>query len=216
MDVKLVWVTPNAEAMIGKIARVSNPANQDNPNVAGLLKYCIRQKHWSIFEQACMSVEIETTRAISAQIIRHRSFNYQEFSLRYAEAIGFETVEARSQDLKNRQNSNDNMSEETKEWFEDAQRAIQSLSSSLYQEALDFGVAKEQARYLLPLSTKTRLYMTGNLRSFITYLQVRTDPSTQKEHRDIAEAIKVIFIEQFPIISEALDWTRTNKDSIVE
>jgi thymidylate synthase (FAD) len=207
MDVKLVWVTPEAEKMIGKIARVSNPANQDNPNVAGLLKYCIRQKHWSIFEQACLSVEIETTRAISAQIIRHRSFNYQEFSLRYAEAIGFETVEARSQDLKNRQNSNDDMSEENKEWFEAAQRDIQELSSRLYREALDFGVAKEQARYLLPLSTKTRLYMTGNLRSFITYLQVRTDPSTQKEHRDIAEAIKVIFMEQFPIISEALDWT---------
>lgn len=153
-----------------------------------------------------MTVEITTSRAISAQILRHRSFCFQEFSQRYAEATEFITYEARSQDKKNRQNSNDDMNEKVKQWFIDKQTQLQLISERMYKDALHLGIAKEQARFLLPMSTKTRLYMTGNLRSWVHYLELRTGPETQKEHRDIANEIKDIFINELPIISESLEW----------
>lgn len=205
-NVRLVSATPDAEKIIGYCARVSNPANQDNPEVTKLLAYCIKNKHWSVFEQASMTVEIETSRAISAQILRHRSFNFQEFSQRYAAATECVTYEARRQDDKNRQNSIDDLSDSTKQWFKNAQERIQDLALDYYDKALAFGIAKEQARFLLPMSTKTKLYMTGNLRSWMHYIELRTEAGTQKEHRDIAESIKGIFKEQFPTISEALKW----------
>ena len=205
MKVSLISVTPEAEKLIAHCARVSSN-NQTNEKIAGLIQYCIRNGHWSILEQASMTVEIETSRAISAQILRHRSFTFQEFSQRYAEVLEFENYEARRQDNKNRQNSIDDMTEFERQWFNIAQAKIQREASDLYNMALSKGIAKEQARFLLPMSAKTKLYQTGNIRSWVHYLQVRTDPSTQKEHRDIADAIKKIFIEQFPLISEALKW----------
>lgn len=206
MKTSLVHITPKAETTMAYCARVSSP-NQDNPEHAKLLSYCIKHKHWSVFEMATMCVEIETSRAIAQQILRHRSFHFQEFSQRYAEAIGFETYEARSQDSKNRQNSVDNMSDWAKNWFIDEQHWHHDRCMSSYRQALDKGIAKEQARFLLPLSTTTKLYMHGTVRDWIHYLNLRTEPSTQKEHRDIAEAIKQIFIKELPTISEALQWT---------
>lgn len=206
MEVKLISVTPDAEKTIGYCARVSNPKNQDNPDVSKLLSYCIKNGHWSIFEMSNMVVEINTTRGIAAQILRHRSFSFQEFSQRYAEALGFEYNPPRRQDKKNRQNSLDDLSNDTKEWYRDAVLSIHEESEHLYQLALDKGIAKECARFLLPLSTKTRMYMNGTVRSWIHYIKLRTDPSTQKEHRDIAEEIKSIFKTQFPITADALDW----------
>ena len=155
-----------------------------------------------------MTVEIETSRAISAQILRHRSFCFQEFSQRYAEVQEFENYEARRQDIKNRQNSIDDMTEFEKQWFNIAQSKIQKEAMELYNMALSKGIAKEQARMLLPMSTQTKLYMTGNIRSWVHYLEVRTDPSTQKEHRDVALKIKEIFIKELPIISEAAGFTK--------
>ncbi len=206
MDVKLISVTPSAEETIGYCARVSNPSNQSNPNIEGLLGFCIKHGHWSIFEMANMVVEINTTRGIAAQILRHRSFSFQEFSQRYSEALGFEYNDPRRQDKKNRQNSLDDLPLKTHEWYRNAMAKIQDKSERYYKEALSRGIAKECARFLLPLSTQTRMYMNGTVRSWIHYIQLRTDPSTQKEHRDIAEAIKQIFCEQFPISSNALGW----------
>lgn len=203
---KLVWITPDSEKVIGYCARVSNPANQDNPEVAKLLSYCIKNKHWSVFEQACMCIEIETSRAISTQILRHRSFNFQEFSQRYAAVTQFELYEARRQDSKNRQNSVDDMSEEDKQWFIDKQAEVQNLAHEAYTEALSKDIAKEQARFLLPMATSTKLYMTGNIRNWIHYIELRTENGTQLEHRVIAEAIKDIFKNHLPSISEALKW----------
>lgn len=209
MKVELINVTPDAEKTIMYCARVSNPLNQDSEN-PGLLKYCIKHGHWSIFEMADMCVEITTSRAISAQILRHKSFSFQEFSQRYAEAQEFETYEARRQDNKNRQNSIADMSEDDQMWFKNAQREVQSFSDANYQLALKKGIAKEQARFLLPLSTQTKVYMKGNLRSWITYLDLRCGNGTQKEHQDIANEIKRIFTEQFPIISAAKGWSSDN------
>jgi thymidylate synthase (FAD) len=206
MKVKLVSVTPDAEETIGYCARVSNPKNQDNPDVAGLLNFCISHGHWSIFEMANMVVEINTTRGIAAQILRHRSFSFQEFSQRYAKAEGFEYICPRRQDTKNRQNSWDDLEEETKTWFEYIHEKVQQITNDFYQQALDRGIAKESARFLLPLSTKTRMYMNGTVRSWIHYLQLRTDSSTQKEHQDIANEIKGVFRGQFPITSKSLGW----------
>ena len=206
MDVKLVSITPSAEKLIGYCARVSNPNNQDNPKVSRLLGFCIKHGHWSIFEMANMVIEINTTRGIAAQILRHRSFSFQEFSQRYAKALGFEYNPPRRQDKKNRQNSLDDLDHEHIKWFEDAAMSIQNISEELYKEALDRGIAKESARFLLPLSTKTRLYMNGTVRSWIHYIQLRTDQSTQKEHRDIADSIQSIFCEQLPITATALGW----------
>lgn len=205
MTTKLISATPDAEKTILYCARVSNPKNQDSEK-AGLLKYCLDHGHFSIFEMANMVVEINTSRAISAQIIRHRSFSFQEFSQRYAEVMGFEQYEARSQDQKNRQNSIDNMSDEDKEWFKTAQARVIVHNRDLYDLAIEKGVAKEQARFLLPMSASTKLYMNGTLRSWIHYITTRTEEGTQQEHKDIAESIKQIFCEQFPIIAEAKGW----------
>ena len=208
--IKLISVTPEAEKTIGYVARVSNPNNQENPKVAGLLKYCIQHQHWSIFEQAFMTVEIETTRGLAAQILRHRSFTFQEFSQRYADtnllADEIPMFDLRSQDLKNRQNSNDDVPQNKKQDLQEkiAEHFVQSMD--LYNELLANGIAKECARFVLPLATPTRLYMSGSIRSWIHYIDLRSAHGTQKEHMDIAEACRDIFKEQFPIIAEALDW----------
>jgi thymidylate synthase (FAD) len=195
---------------MGYVARVSNPQNQDNPNVAGLLKYCIKHQHWSVFEQAHMTLEIETNRGIAAQILRHRSFTFQEFSQRYADVNWLETgipmPDLRSQDTKNRQNSIDDISPESKK---DLQAYIDrhfAAAMELYNELLRQGVAKECARFVLPLATPTKIYMTGSVRSWIHYIDLRSAHGTQKEHMDIANACKQIFVEQFPICAEALEW----------
>lgn len=199
----------SAEDLMVYCARVSSPQNQANLDTGErLLRYCLRMGHYSIFEQASLTVEITTSRAISAQILRHRSFVFQEFSLRYAEAPGFETYEPRRQDTKNRQNSIDDMGAADRRWFNDAQAAVQALAKNLYEEALDLGIAKESARFLLPMSTTTRLYMTGSARSFLTYFMVRRTPETQKEHRDIADQIYEVFKEQFPITTKAYEDSR--------
>ena len=206
MNVKLISVTPDAEKTLLYCARVSNPKNQNSENTK-LIDYCIKHQHWSVFEMADMIIEIETSRAIAAQILRHRSFTFQEFSQRYAEAQGFETYEARRQDVKNRQNSIDDMSEKDKTWFRNVQEATQEFCELNYKEALNRGIAKECARFLLPLSTTTKLYMKGNLRSWITYLDLRCGNGTQIEHQEVAKAIKSLFIEQFPVISTAKGWS---------
>jgi thymidylate synthase (FAD) len=205
MNVKLISVTPEAEKTIMYCARVSNPKNQDSENTK-LLDYCIKHGHWSVFEMAHMTVEITTSRAIAAQILRHKSFSFQEFSQRYAEAQEFEIYQARRQDEKNRQNSVDDMSEEDKQWFIDLQYEIINHAEDCYQSALKRGIAKEQARFLLPLSTQTKLYMTGSVRSWLHYLDVRTANGTQLEHAEIAKEIQKIFKEQFPVIAKAKGW----------
>ena len=210
MKITKVSVTPDAEKLIGYIARVSNPNNQDNPQVAGLLKYCIKHGHWSIFEQASMTVEIETTRGIAAQILRHRSFTFQEFSQRYADtnllAEEIPMFDLRHQDTKNRQNSTDDVPYNKKKDLEEkiANHFVESMD--LYNELLASGIAKECARFILPLATPTRLYMTGTVRSWRHYIQLRGGHGTQKEHMDIAHAIEDIFIKEFPITSEALEF----------
>ncbi len=203
--VKLISITPDSEKLVAYCARVSSN-QQDNPSISKLLRYCIKHKHWSIFETAYLTVEINTSRAISAQILRHRSFTFQEFSQRYAEVPDFISYKARRQDKKNRQNSIDDMSIEDRHWFDLAQDRVQSITASLYLDALDRGIAKEQARFLLPMSSKTKIYMTGNIRSWIHYLELRTAIETQKEHRDIAIQVKEIFKQELPIISGALEW----------
>ena len=211
MNVKLVSVTPDAEKTMGYVARVSNPKNQDNPKVAGLLGYCIKHGHWSVFEQAHMTLEINTTRGLAAQILRHRSFTYQEFSQRYADSslLG-DTIplpELRKQDLKNRQNSTDDMDDRKAKWYNYRMQKHFKEGMKLYQNMLRDGVAKECARFVLPLATPTRLFMTGSVRSWIHYIELRSGHGTQKEHMDIANACKDVFRAQFPIVSEALGWT---------
>lgn len=206
-SVKLVSVTPDAEDTIAYCARVSS-ANQANPKISGLLRYMIREGHWSPFEMANMVVEITTSRAIAQQILRHRSFSFQEFSQRYAEANEYVLYGARRQDKKDRQNSIDDLSPEVKEWFIHAQMNAHDYAFELYEAALAKEIAKESARFLLPLSTKTKLYMNGTVRSWIHYIQLRSpEHGTQKEHADIVAEIKKLFVEQFPVISEALEWT---------
>jgi thymidylate synthase (FAD) len=210
MNVKLISVTPDAEKTMAYVARVSNPNNQENPNYAKLLGYCIKHNHWSVFEQAFMTLEIETTRGLAAQILRHRSFTYQEFSQRYADSslLG-DTVpmfDLRRQDTKNRQNSIDDIDPFVKQEFEIKIRKHFDDAMTLYQSMLDMGIAKESARFVLPLATPTRLYMSGSCRSWIHYIQLRSANGTQKEHMDIAEACKKIFSEQFPTVAEALEW----------
>jgi len=209
MTVKLVSITPDAEKTMGYIARVSNPSNQENEKYAGLLKYCIKHNHWSVFEQSSMSLEIETTRAIAAQILRHRSFTFQEFSQRYAASTALGDIdlpELRKQDMKNRQNSTNDLEPELVEKFEKQMITLFSSSKALYEQMLSQGVAKECARMVLPLCTPTRIYMTGSCRSWIHYINLRSAHGTQKEHMQIAEACREIFVEQFPNVSEALDW----------
>ena len=209
MKVKLVTVTPDAEKQMGYIARVSNPQNQTNPAVAGLLGYCIKHGHWSVFEQAHMTVEIETTRGIAAQILRHRSFTFQEFSQRYANTnlLGEIPVpDLRSQDLKNRQNSNDDIPEEQTKRLQDQIARYFAEGLDLYNELIREGVAKECARFVLPLATPTRIYMTGSVRSWIHYIDLRSAHGTQKEHMDIVQEIRGIFKQQFPVCTNALNW----------
>ena len=210
MSVKLISVTPDAEKMIAYVARVSNPNNQENPNYAKLLGYCIKHNHWSVFEQSFMTLEIETTRGLAAQILRHRSFTYQEFSQRYADSsLLTETIpvpELRRQDTKNRQNSIDDVNEFVRQEFEIKMRKHFDEAMVLYQSMLDMNIAKECARFVLPLATPTRLYMSGSCRSWIHYITLRSANGTQKEHMDIAEACKKIFVEQFPTCAEALEW----------
>ena len=210
MNVKFVSITPDAEKMMAYIARVSNPSNQQNEKYAGLLKYCIKHNHWSVFEQSSMTLEIETTRGLAAQILRHRSFTFQEFSQRYADTKLLDTEipvpDLRSQDLKNRQNSNDDIPQEKKEEYQALIARHFEDSMNLYNALLENGVAKECARFVLPLATPTRLYMTGSCRSWIHYINLRSAHGTQKEHMDVVAKARSIFTEQFPSVSEALGW----------
>ena len=210
MNVKLVSVTPDAEKTMGYVARVSNPNNQDNPKVAGLLSYCIKHGHWSVFEQAHMTVEIETTRGLAAQVLRHRSFTFQEFSQRYADVSyireDIPLPELRRQDDKNRQNSIDDVDPEKVEQFNKEMRSHFDKSIDLYKKMLHAGIAKECARFVLPLATPTRIYMTGSVRSWIHYIDLRSAHGTQKEHMELVENVRSVFKEQFPIVAQALDW----------
>ena len=210
MEVSLVSITPDAEKTMAYIARVSNPNNQDNENYAGLLRYCIKHNHWSVFEQAFMTLEIETTRGLAAQVLRHRSFTYQEFSQRYADssllADQIPMFDLRRQDTKNRQNSIDDIDDFVKQEFEIKIRRHFDEAMTLYQSMLEYGIAKECARFVLPLATPTRMYMSGSVRSWIHYITLRSANGTQKEHMEIAEACKKIFVEQFPTCAEALEW----------
>ena len=207
MKVSLITVTPDAEKHIAYCARVSNPNNQNNESIAGLLKYCIKHQHWSIFEQAFMTLEIETTRGLAAQILRHRSFTYQEFSQRYAEstALGdIELPELRRQDDKNRQNSIDDLDPKVVDKLNRQMNTLFTSAYSLYNQMLEEGVAKECARFVLPLATPTRLYMSGTVRSWLHYIELRSGHGTQKEHKEIANECKSIFSEQFPTIASAM------------
>lgn len=206
----LVNSTPDAEKNIAYCARVSNPNNQQSESISGLLNYCIKHKHWSIFEMAFMTVEINTNRGIAAQVLRHRSFTFQEFSQRYADTndLGnnIPLPDLRSQDHKNRQNSIDDLDEDKQAMYNMQMRELFAKSKALYDSMLAEGVAKECARFVLPLATPTRLYMSGSIRSWIHYIDLRSSNGTQKEHMDIALSCKDIFKSQFPIISEALQW----------
>lgn len=210
MHTKLISVTPDAEKIIAYCARVSNPNNQDNSNYSKLVKYCIDHKHWSIFETAFMTLEINTTRAIAAQILRHRSFTFQEFSQRYADtnllSEEIPVFEFRRQDTKNRQNSVDDIDETTKLLWSNQVRDHFKRAKEIYDGMIADGVAKECARFVLPLATPTKIYMSGSLRSWITYIDLRSGNGTQREHMNIAIQCKDIFIQQFPTISEALGW----------
>ena len=211
MKVSFVNITADPEQTMAYIARVSNPSNQDNENYAGLLRYCIKHQHWSVFEQSSMTLEIETTRGLAAQVLRHRSFTFQEFSQRYADSnlLGeIELPELRRQDTKNRQNSIDDLDPAVVEKLEKQMNTLFSSSLALYNQMLESGVAKECARFVLPLATPTRLYMTGSCRSWIHYIQLRSAHGTQKEHMDIANACKSLFVQHYPTVAEALEWTK--------
>ena len=208
--IKLISVTPDAEKTIAYVARVSNPAHQENEKFAGLLRYCIKHGHWSVFEQAFMTLEINTTRGLAAQILRHRSFTYQEFSQRYQDVSHIREdiplPELRSQDEKNRQNSIDDVDPAIVEKYNEKMRKHFDASIDLYKAMLHDGIAKECARFVLPLATPTRLYMTGSVRSWIHYIELRSAHGTQKEHMELVENVRKVFIGQFPLVSQALDW----------
>ena len=210
MNVSLISVSPDAEKHMAYCARVSNPNNQENDNYAGLLRYCIKHQHWSIFEQAFMTLEINTTRGLAAQILRHRSFTFQEFSQRYADTNLLDTniplPELRRQDTKNRQNSIDDIPEKQSKMLLGRIQNYFNEGLDLYNELLREGIAKECARFVLPLATPTRIYMSGSVRSWVHYIDLRSGHGTQKEHMDIANACKTIFTEQFPTVSAALEW----------
>jgi len=210
MNVKLISVSPDSEKHMAYCARVSNPNNQDNENYAGLLRYCIKHQHWSIFEQAFMTLEINTTRGLAAQILRHRSFTFQEFSQRYADTnlldVNIPLPDLRRQDVKNRQNSIDDIPDDQIKFLQKRIQQYFDEGMDLYNELLREGIAKECARFVLPLATPTRIYMSGSVRSWIHYIDLRSGHGTQKEHMDIANACKSIFTEQFPTVSESLEW----------
>ena len=207
---KLISVTPDAEKHMAYCARVSNPANQENEKFSGLLKYCVKHQHWSIFEQAYMTLELTTTRGIAAQVLRHRSFTYQEFSQRYADSSllmdKIPLPALRRQDDKNRQNSIDDLDPFDVQTLELQMQTLFDSSMALYQQMLGRGVAKECARFVLPLAVPTKIYMTGSVRSWIHYIDLRSANGTQKEHMDLALSAKEIFIEQFPAVAEAMEW----------
>ena len=207
---KLISVTPDAEKHMAYCARVSNPANQENEKFSGLLKYCVKHQHWSIFEQAYMTLELTTTRGIAAQVLRHRSFTYQEFSQRYADSSllmdKIPLPALRRQDEKNRQNSIDDLDPFDVQNLELQMQTLFDSSMALYQQMLGRGVAKECARFVLPLAVPTKIYMTGSVRSWIHYIDLRSANGTQKEHMDIALGAKKIFCEQFPAVAEAMEW----------
>lgn len=207
MTANLIWATPEADKHIGYCARVSNPNNQDNPNIAGLLNYCAKNHHWSVFEMASACIEITTTRDIARQILRHRSFSFQEFSQRYADATqlgDFATRECRLQDNKNRQNSLETDDFDLTVWWTAAQKRMIDETQFLYGEALKRGIAKEQARALLPEGlTPSKLYVNGTMRSWITFLQARLDPSTQKEHREVAQDVLTVLRGVAPVTVSA-------------
>ena len=209
-QVKLISVTPDAEQTMAYVARVSNPSNQDNENYAGLLRYCIKHNHWSVFEQSHMTLEIETNRGIAAQILRHRSFTFQEFSQRYADANliteHIPVPDLRRQDTKNRQNSTDDLGDYVKLKYQTEIAEHFAAANALYKRLLGAGVAKECARFVLPLATPTRIYMTGSCRSWLHYIDLRSAHGTQKEHMVIAEQCREIFKEQFPAVAEAMEW----------
>jgi thymidylate synthase (FAD) len=200
---KLIWATPDADKHIGYCARVSNPNNQDNPNVAGLLSYCARNAHWSVFEMASACIEVSTTRDIARQILRHRSFSFQEFSQRYADATqlgSFVLRECRMQDTKNRQNSLATDDEDMNEWWKITQQSMAIITEDFYNKALGKGIAKEQARALLPEGlTPSKLYVNGTMRSWITFLQARLDVATQKEHRLVAQDVLAVLRDVAPV-----------------
>ncbi len=208
-NVELLSLTPDAEKTMAYIARVSNPKNQENQNYSNLLKYCIKNEHWSVFEQSFMTLQIETNRGIAAQILRHRSFTFQEFSQRYADSsqLGeIPTPELRRQDLKNRQNSISDLTEDIKNKFSIKIENHFKNAQNLYAEMLEDGVAKECARFILPLATPTRIYMTGSCRSWIHYINLRTANGTQEEHKIIALKCREIFKKYFPTVASALEW----------
>jgi thymidylate synthase (FAD) len=210
MNVELISITPDAEKTIAYCARVSNPMGQDRDEYAKLLKYCIDHGHWSIFEMANMVLEIETTRGIAAQILRHRSFSFQEFSQRYADtnliAEDISAPDLRSQDKKNRQNSLDNLADNDKITWSKIIEDHFRKSQYIYDEMLKVGIAKECARFVLPLATPTKMYMNGTIRSWIHYINLRSANGTQREHMDVANKCKEIFIQQLPVVAEALGW----------
>jgi thymidylate synthase (FAD) len=208
--VKLIQATPDAERHIAYCARVSNPKNQENDSFEGLLKYCIKNQHWSIFEHAFLTVEINTSLAIATQILRHRSFTFQQFSQRYADSTELQleipVPDLRRQDTKNRQNSTDDLGSDLKETMSLLIKNHFEESLNIYNLLLAQGVAKECARFVLPQATMTRLYMSGSIRSWIHYIDLRAGHGTQSEHMEIANLCKNIFVEQFPTISSALEW----------
>ena len=207
--VEFITSTPEAEKTMAYIARVSNPKNQENENFEKLLKYCIQHEHWSVFEQSYMTLQIETNRGIAAQILRHRSFTFQEFSQRYSDSSQLGEIplpELRRQDNKNRQNSTSDLSIDVVKNFEQKIEHQFEQSKNLYQEMLEAGIAKECARFVLPLATPTRIYMTGSCRSWIHYINLRSAHGTQKEHMNIANECKKIFRQKFPVVSKALEW----------
>jgi len=208
-NVQLLSLTPEAEKTMAYIARVSNPNNQKNEDFSRLLSYCIKNEHWSVFEQSFMTLQIETNRGIAAQILRHRSFTFQEFSQRYADSTQLGDIpipELRRQDIKNRQNSISDLPEELKIKYINKIKEHFKKASNLYEEMLDAGIAKECSRFILPLATPTRIYMTGSCRSWIHYIKLRSANGTQEEHKQIAFNCRKIFKENFPIVSKALDW----------
>jgi thymidylate synthase (FAD) len=208
-NVELVTATPNAEKTMAYIARVSNPKNQENQNFSKLIKYCINNEHWSVFEQAYMTLQIETNRGIAAQILRHRSFTFQEFSQRYADSTQLGNIpvpQLRRQDEKNRQNSTSDLPNDISNVFQAKIKSQFEQSIKLYEDMIEAGIAKECARFVLPIATPTRIYMTGSCRSWIHYIKLRSGHGTQKEHMNIANACKTIFCKEFPIVAEALDW----------
>ena len=208
-NVELVTATPNAEKTMAYIARVSNPKNQENQNFSKLIKYCINNEHWSVFEQAYMTLQIETNRGIAAQILRHRSFTFQEFSQRYADSTQLGNIpvpQLRRQDEKNRQNSTSDLPNDISNVFQAKIKSQFEQSIKLYEDMIEAGIAKECARFVLPIATPTRIYMTGSCRSWIHYIKLRSGHGTQKEHMNIANACKTIFCKKFPIVAEALDW----------